>query len=85
MAFLFSLLVIGAVIGWLSSTLTEGRGGLGAMWSLLSSTSGSLGGGVLFAAIGERLVGEGPLFLASLLAGVIGAIVILIVVGLIKR
>jgi uncharacterized membrane protein YeaQ/YmgE (transglycosylase-associated protein family) len=55
------------------------------MWSLLSSTSGSLGGGVLFAAIGERLVGEGPLFLASLLAGVIGAIVILIVVGLIKR
>jgi uncharacterized membrane protein YeaQ/YmgE (transglycosylase-associated protein family) len=82
--FLITLLVIGLVTGWLSSSITEGRG-LGLIGSLVVAIVGSFVGGFSFALVGARLVGEGPLYLASILAAAVAAIILLVVVGLIKR
>jgi len=84
MPFLITLTVIGVVTGWLSSTLTEGRG-LGLLWSLISAIGGSFVGGFLFAAVGERLVGEGPLFFGSLVAATVGAILLVVIVNFARR
>lgn len=84
MSFLIPLIVIGFVVGWLSSTITEGRG-LGLKWSLILSVGGSLLAGIIFAAAGARLVGEDPLFLASLVAGSVGAIGLIVTAGYVKR
>lgn len=84
MSFLIPLIAIGLVIGWLSSTLTEGRG-LGLKGGVVLSVVGSLLAGIIFAATGARVVGEGPLFLASLIAGSVGAIGTVVTAGFVKR
>jgi uncharacterized membrane protein YeaQ/YmgE (transglycosylase-associated protein family) len=84
MTWLITLLAIGLVAGWLASSFTERRG-MGLIASLVTATIGSVIGGFGFGLIGARLVGEGPLYLASILAAAIGAIISLVVVGLIKK
>lgn len=78
------LIVIGLVTGWLVASFTEGRG-LGLAWNVVVGIIGSLLGGVLFGMVGERLVGPGPVFLASMLAGAVGAVVLVLLVRLVKK
>lgn len=78
------LIVIGLVTGWLVASFTEGSG-LGLAWCVAVGIIGSLLGGVLFGMVGERLVGPGPVFLVSMLAGAVGAVVLVLVVRLIKK
>ena len=84
MAWLITMLVIGLVTGSLMGSLTEGRGP-GTIWKVITGVIGSFFGGFLFATFGERLVGEGPLYLASLLAAMISAAAFILLVILIKR
>ncbi len=78
------LLLIGVVVGWLVGSFTEGRG-MGLAGNVISGAIGSLVAGLLFAQWGARLVGEGPIFIASLLAGAVGALALVLIVRLIKR
>lgn len=82
--FFIILVVIGGVIGWLVSSFTEGRG-LGMAGNVSVGIVGALFIGTLFARIGSRFVGEGPLFLASVLAGALGAAVLIFLIRLVKR
>jgi uncharacterized membrane protein YeaQ/YmgE (transglycosylase-associated protein family) len=82
--FFIILVVVGGVVGWLVSSLTEGRG-LGMAGNVSVGIVGALFVGILFARIGARLVGEGPLFFASVLAGAVGAAVLILLVRLVKR
>ncbi len=84
MIWLITLLAVGIVSGWLVSSLTEGRG-LGLMGSLIVGVIGSFVGGFLFSLVGVRLVGEGPVYIVSLLAAMVGAVLLLILVGLLKK
>ena len=83
--FLIILVVIGGVVGWLVSSFTEGSGGLGVGASVGVTIIGSLASGILFGMVGERLVGPGPVFMASLVVGAIGALVLLLLVRMIKK
>jgi uncharacterized membrane protein YeaQ/YmgE (transglycosylase-associated protein family) len=84
MAWLITMLVIGLVTGWLMGSLTEGRGP-GTAGKVVAGVVGSFLAGFLFATFGERLVGEGPLYLASLLAAMVGAVALILLAILIKR
>jgi uncharacterized membrane protein YeaQ/YmgE (transglycosylase-associated protein family) len=84
MAWLITMLVIGLVTGWLMGSLTEGRDP-GTMGKVIVGVVGSFLGGFLFGTFGERLVGEGPLYLASLLAAMVSAVACILLVILIKR
>jgi uncharacterized membrane protein YeaQ/YmgE (transglycosylase-associated protein family) len=79
------LIIIGAVVGWMVSSFTEGSGSLGPAACVLIAVVGSLVSGVLFGMFGERLVGPGPVFIAALLAGAIGGLVLLILVRAVKK
>jgi uncharacterized membrane protein YeaQ/YmgE (transglycosylase-associated protein family) len=52
--FLIFLVLIGGVVGWLVSTFTEGRGGLGLGGSVSVGIVGGLATGILFGMFGER-------------------------------
>lgn len=84
MFFIF-MVVIGGVVGWLVSTFTEGRGGLGLGASVAVGIVGGLSAGLLFGMVGERIVGPGPVLIGSLLAAAIGALVLLLIVRLVKK
>jgi uncharacterized membrane protein YeaQ/YmgE (transglycosylase-associated protein family) len=84
MAWLITMLVIGLVTGWLMGSLTEGRGP-GTMAKVITGVAGSFLGGFLFGMFGERLVGEGPLYLVSLLAAMVSAVAAILLVIFIKR
>jgi uncharacterized membrane protein YeaQ/YmgE (transglycosylase-associated protein family) len=83
--FLIVLVIIGGVVGWLVSSFTEGTGGLGVGASVAVAIIGSLASGILFGMFGERLVGPGPVFMASLLVGAFGGLVLLLLVRMIKK
>lgn len=83
--FLIVLVIIGGVVGWLVSSFTEGSGGLGVGASVGVGIIGSLATGILFGMFGERLVGPGPVFMASLVVGAIGGLVLLLLVRMIKK
>lgn len=83
MIFIF-LIIIGAVVGWLVSSFTGGQG-LGPAASAGVAIVGSLATGVLFGMFAEKIVGPGPVFIATLLAAAIGALVVLLLVRLVKK
>lgn len=58
---------------------------MGLAGNVIAGAIGSLVAGLLFAQWGARLVGEGSIFIASLLAGAVGALVLVLIVRLIKR
>jgi uncharacterized membrane protein YeaQ/YmgE (transglycosylase-associated protein family) len=81
---IFLLIVIGLVAGGLANFLTRG-GGLGTTGNLVVGIIGSFLGGILFQQFGASLVGEGPVVMVSFAVALAGAVVLLIIVGLIKR
>jgi uncharacterized membrane protein YeaQ/YmgE (transglycosylase-associated protein family) len=77
---LIVFLVVGLVAGWLAGNIMKGRG-FGLLGNLVVGVIGSFVGGFLF-----RLIGLGPTHIVgSLIAAVVGAIVLLYVVGLLKK
>ncbi|MCO5762629.1 MAG: GlsB/YeaQ/YmgE family stress response membrane protein [Chromatiaceae bacterium] len=77
---LIIFLVIGAVAGWLAGLLMRG-GGFGLLGNIVVGIVGSVIGGFLFGLLGITAGG----FVGSLVTAVVGAAVLLFVVGLFKR
>jgi uncharacterized membrane protein YeaQ/YmgE (transglycosylase-associated protein family) len=74
-------LLIGAVAGWLGSTLYKGRG-LGLLGNIVVGIVGSIVGSWL---LGELGVYPGGGLIGAILTGAIGAIIILFLFNLIFR
>ncbi len=74
-------LSIGLLAGWLSGLLMRGKG-FGCFGNILIGAVGGLIGGFLF-----RLLGIGELvgFLGSLFTALVGALVLIVVVGLLRK
>jgi len=73
-------LVIGLIAGWLAGMITKGRG-FGIFINLVVGVLGALLGGFLFGVLGLSAHG----FIGSLVMAVVGAVVLLFLVGLMKR
>ena len=73
------ILIIGAVAGWLGSTIYKGSG-LGLLGNIVVGIIGSFVG---YWALGKLGVNLGTGWIGAILTGAIGAIIILILVNLI--
>ena len=78
---LFTMLIIGAVAGWLAGRIMQGRG-FGVLGNVIVGIVGAFLAGTIFPALGFS-VGGG--FFSSVVHSTIGAVVLLFVIGLIKR
>ena len=74
-------IVIGGLAGWLAGKLMKG-GGFGILINILLGIAGGFVGGWLFGKLGISFIDGLP---GDLLEGVIGAVVILFIGGLIKK
>ncbi|MAZ93077.1 MAG: GlsB/YeaQ/YmgE family stress response membrane protein [Bacteroidales bacterium] len=74
-------LIIGALAGWLGSTIYQGSG-LGLIWNILLGIVGSAFGYWILGALGISLGDE---WLGAVLTGAIGAIVVLFLINLIFK
>ena len=74
-------LLIGALAGWLAGQLMKGRG-LGLAGNMVVGVIGSILGGTLFRSMG--LVPDGSL-ISVLITALVGALVLLVLVGVIKK
>lgn len=74
-------LIIGAIAGWLGSTLYKGSG-LGLIWNIVIGIVGSYVGFWLFGKLGISL---GTGWLGAILTGAAGAILVLFLANLIFR
>lgn len=77
-------LILGAVAGWLAGQIMKGHG-LGTLGNIVVGIVGSFVGGWLGGKLGIAGATTGGLSLASILTALGGAIIVLFVVGLIKR
>jgi uncharacterized membrane protein YeaQ/YmgE (transglycosylase-associated protein family) len=73
-------LIIGAVAGWLAGQLMRG-GGFGLIGNIIVGIVGAVIGGWFFSLLGLSADGT----IGSLVTATVGAILLLFVVGLIKR
>ena len=76
---LIILLVVGAAAGWLAGQIMKGRG-LGLIGNLIVGIVGAVIGGYMF---GEKLTAA--ITTTSFLSAVVGAIILLAIVGLVKK
>lgn len=76
---LIILLVVGAAAGWLAGQILKGRG-LGLVGNLIVGIVGAVIGAWLF---GKDLMAA--ITLMSFLSAVVGAIILLAIVGLVKK
>ena len=74
-------LLIGAVAGWIAGQLMKGRG-FGVLGNIVVGVLGAMIGGYLFRSMG--VAPEGGL-LGGLAVSVVGAVVLLVVVGVLKK
>jgi len=74
-------LVVGGVAGWLAGLVIRG-GGLGLIGNIIVGVLGAFIGGFLFEKLGIS-VGSG--IAAALLSATVGAAVLLLVIGLVKK
>jgi uncharacterized membrane protein YeaQ/YmgE (transglycosylase-associated protein family) len=73
-------LIVGLLAGWLAGNIMKGRG-FGLLGNLVVGVIGSFVGGLLFG-----LIGLGPTnIIGSLIAAVVGAVVLLYLVGRLKK
>lgn len=73
-------LIIGLIAGWLAGKITKGSG-FGLIGDLVIGVIGAVIGGFLFSLLGLASSG----FIGSLITAVVGAIVLLFIVGWIKK
>lgn len=78
---LLVLLLIGAVAGWLAGLIMKGYG-FGLIGNIVIGIVGAFVAGLVFPAIGVSL-GSG--IIASIFHATIGAVILLFLIGLIKR
>ncbi len=78
---LLVLLLIGAVAGWLAGQIMKGYG-FGLIGNIVVGIVGAFVAGLVFPAIGISL-GSG--IIASVIHATIGAVILLFLIGLIKR
>ncbi len=78
---LIGMLVIGALAGWLSGKIMQGRG-FGVLGNIIVGIVGAFLAGSIFPALGFS-VGGG--ILASIIHATIGAVILLFVIGLIRK
>jgi uncharacterized membrane protein YeaQ/YmgE (transglycosylase-associated protein family) len=74
-------LLIGGVAGWLAGLIMKG-GGFGILGNIIAGVIGALLGGWLFRLLGISVGGE---WVGALVTATVGAVVLLFVVGLIKK
>jgi uncharacterized membrane protein YeaQ/YmgE (transglycosylase-associated protein family) len=74
------LLIVGLIAGWLAGLIWKG-GGFGLIWNLVFGVAGSFLGGWLFGFLGIH-IGNG--WIGSIIAAVVGALIILAIVNFIK-
>jgi len=74
-------IIIGGIAGWLAGTLMKG-GGFGILMNIVLGIVGGFVGGWLFDKLGITIM-DGTI--GDLIEGVIGAVVILFIAGLIKK
>ena len=79
---IIATLIIGAIAGWLGGTIYKGSG-LGLIGNIIVGLLGSGVGYWLLGSVFNISLGEG--WIASILTGAIGAIVILFVINLIVK
>ena len=72
--------IIGIIAGWLAGQIMKGRG-FGLIGNLFVGILGAILGGWLFGALGLSASG----FIGSIIMAVVGACVLLFIVGLIKK
>lgn len=78
---LIVFLFIGAIAGWLAGTLMKG-GGFGLLGNIVVGILGAFVGGWLFPTLGLSLGGG---ILGAIIAATIGAVILLFIIGLIKK
>lgn len=75
------MLIVGAVAGWLAGQIVRGFG-FGLLWNIVIGIVGAFIGVWLLRQLG---VMPGAGFVGSIVNAVIGAVVLLVIVGFIKR
>ena len=76
-----TMLVVGGVAGWLAGLIMKG-GGFGVIGNIIVGVLGAFAGTYLFDALGISIAGG---LVGSLITAIIGAVVIVFIVGLIKK
>ena len=76
-------LVIGAIAGWLAGVIVQGTG-FGLIGDILVGIAGAFVAGFLFPALGIGFTIVGGIFGAIIVAA-LGAVILLLVVGLIRK
>ncbi|NOD65237.1 MULTISPECIES: GlsB/YeaQ/YmgE family stress response membrane protein [unclassified Ruegeria] len=76
-----AMLFIGAIAGWLSGKIMEGRG-FGLVGNIIVGIVGAFLAGMIFPALGFS-VGGG--FFSSIFFATVGAVILLFVIGLIRK
>ncbi len=77
----FAMLVIGLIAGWLAGKLMQGRG-FGMIGNMIVGVVGAFLAGLVFPRLGFS-VGGG--FFSSVFHSTIGAVILLFLIGLIKK
>ena len=78
---LIVMLLVGAIAGWLAGKLVRGFG-FGLLWNIIIGIIGAFIGVWLLAAMHFQ---PGSGFIASIVNATIGAVVLLVIIGLIRR
>ncbi len=78
---IIAMLIVGAIAGWLAGTIVRGFG-FGLLWNIILGIVGAFVGGWLLRALHFEPF---PDFIGSIVNGTIGAVVLLVIVGFIKR
>lgn len=76
-----AMLLVGALAGWLSGRIMEGRG-FGILGNIIVGIVGAFLAGMIFPALGFS-VGGG--FFSSVFHATIGSVILLFIIGLIRR
>jgi uncharacterized membrane protein YeaQ/YmgE (transglycosylase-associated protein family) len=78
---LIAMLLVGAIAGWLAGKLVRGFG-FGLLWNIIIGIIGAFIGVWLLTAMHFQ---PGSGFIGSIVNATIGAVVLLVIIGLIKR
>jgi uncharacterized membrane protein YeaQ/YmgE (transglycosylase-associated protein family) len=86
MTILIVIVILGVAVGFFMNSLMDNRGSaLGLPLSAGVGVIGSFITGMLFLMFGRFLVGEGPDFILSLFAAVVGAVILILLVAIVKK
>lgn len=78
---LIVLLIVGAIAGWLAGTIVKGYG-FGLIGNIIVGVIGAFIGGWLFPSLG---LWDIPGIVGVIVSATLGAIILLVVIGLIRR